>query len=148
MSSAVVVERMPGGWQTPEARPLDEALWQAWLAKGRDQERRSRLVANQAVRWGSMIALLVAAAIGAQLAPYEVVVRFAVTAGAVAMLLQTLRARQFAFAAAFGMIAALFNPVSPVLSFSGGWERAFVAASAIPFVAPLVWGKGKEARHA
>ena len=149
MSNALVVERPVGGWQPPEARPLDEAVWQAWLAKGRDRERRSRLAVNKATRWGSMIVLLVAAALGVQLTPYDVVARFAITAGAVAMMIQALRAPQYAFAVAFGLIAALFNPVAPVVSFSGSWERAFAAASAIPFIAPLLWSNGKqEARHA
>jgi hypothetical protein len=148
MSSAVVVERPAIGSPTYESGQLDEALWQAWLAKGRDQERRTRLAANKAVRWGSMIALLVAAALGAQLTPYEVVARFVVAVGAVAMMIQTLRERQFAFAAAFGLIATLFNPVAAVVGFSGGWERVFAAASAIPFIAPLIWGNGKQARHA
>lgn len=132
----------------PESQPLNEAVWQAWLAKGREQEQRSRLAANQAVRWGSTIVLLTAASLGVQLTPYHVVARFVVAAAAIAMMVQTLRARQFAFAAVFAIIAALFNPVVPAVSFSGGWERSFVAASAIPFIAPLLWGGGKEARHA
>ena len=143
MSSVVVVERRDG-----EASPLDEGRWQAWLAKGRDRERRGRLRANNAVRWGSMAALLVGAVLGVQLAPYEVVARFAITAGAVAMMVHTVRERQFAFAAAFGIIAALFNPVAPLVSFSAGWERAFAAASTIPFIAPHLWGNRRQARHA
>ena len=148
MSSAVVMERSAGSRQAPEARPLDEAVWQAWLAKGRDRERRTSLRANKVVRWGSMLALLVAAALGVQLAPYEVVARFAIAAGALAMMIQAVRANQFAFAASFGMIAGLFNPVAPVVSFSGAWERAFAAASAVPFIAPHLWGNRKQARRA
>ena len=143
MSSVVVVERRAG-----EANVLDEARWQAWLAKGRDQERRARLRANHVVRWGSVSALVMGAALGVQLAPYEVVARFAITAGAVAMMLDALRKRQITFAAVFGSVAVLFNPVAPLVSFSGGWERAFAAASVLPFLAPLVSGFGKQARHA
>jgi hypothetical protein len=148
MSSAVVQERPVAGLQTPDMRPLDEAVWQAWLAKGRARDRRRSLAVNQAVRWGSMIALLIAAALGAQLTPYAAVLRFAVTVGAVAMMLQTLHARQYAFAATFAVIAALFNPVAPVFGFSGGWERALAAASTIPFLAPLLWGNKEEVQHA
>jgi hypothetical protein len=137
-----------GSWQAPEARPLDEGVWQAWLAKGRDRERRGRLRANQAVRWGSIAALLIGAALGVQLAPYEIVARFVITAGAVAMMLHTVRERQFAFAAVFGILAALFNPVFPVVAFSGVPERAFAAASAIPFAAARVGGNRKQARDA
>jgi len=143
MSSVVEVERRAG-----EASPLDEARWQAWLAKGRDQERRGRLRANNAVRWGSITALLVGAALGVQLAPYEVVAHFVITAGAVAMMLHTFRERQFAFAAVFGVLAALFNPVAAVVAFSGVPERVLAAASTIPFIAAPFRANRKQARHA
>lgn len=148
MSHAVAAEKVAASWQAPESRPLDETVWHSWLAKGRDQQQRSRLTASKAVRCGSTLALLAGAALGAQLGPYDVMVRFAIGAGAVAMMVQTLRERQFAFAALFAIIAVLFNPIAPVVNFSAGWERAFAAASAIPFVAPLAWGNRKQARHA
>src|SRR5215212_10466349 len=119
MSGIVAVQAPVDSWQPPESRPLNETVWQAWLAKGRDAERRSSLAAHTAIRWGSMITLLATAALGLQLTPYEVVVRFVVTAAAVVMMLQTLRERRFAFAAAFGALAALYNPIAPAFGFSG-----------------------------
>jgi hypothetical protein len=41
--------------------PLDEAVWQAWVAKGRAQERRSDAAGSKAVKWASIAGLLVAA---------------------------------------------------------------------------------------
>jgi len=36
---------------SPEMKPLDEAAWQAWVAKGRAQERRSTTACIRAVKW-------------------------------------------------------------------------------------------------
>lgn len=48
--------------------PLDEAVWQAWVAKGRAQERRSDAAGSKAVKWASIAGLLVAAGLWSQLA--------------------------------------------------------------------------------
>lgn len=148
--SGIVAVQTPAAapWQRPESRPLDEAVWQAWLAKGRDAEQRRSRAAHTAICWGTMITLLATAALGAQLTRYEVVVRFVVSAAAVAMMLQVLRRRKFALATLFGALVALYNPIAPAFRFSGGLERAFVAASAIPFIAPLVWRNEKAAARA
>jgi low affinity Fe/Cu permease len=41
--------------------------------------------------------------------------------------------------AVFAALALLYNPVAPVFSFSGTWQRALVVATAIPFVTSLAW---------
>ena len=51
-------------------------------------------------------------------------------------------------AAAFGVMAALFGAPASAFRFSGTWERAVIAASAIPFIAPLVWRNGKATENA
>jgi hypothetical protein len=84
----------------------------------------------------------------AQLAPYEVVIRFMVAAGATVVMFQAFRARHYAVAAVFGTLALLYNPVVPVFSFSGDWQRAMVIASSVPFVASLTARKNKERRSA
>ncbi|HXS97489.1 MAG TPA: hypothetical protein VN736_22980 [Candidatus Limnocylindrales bacterium] len=148
MSGIVAVQTPAAARQRPESRPLDEAVWQAWLAKGRDAEQRRSRAAHTAMCWGSIIALLATAGLGLQLTRYEVVVRFVVSAAAVAMMLQVLRRREFALATLFGALVALYNPIVPAFSFSGGLERGFVAASAIPFIARLLWRNGKAAARA
>jgi len=46
--------------ETP-IKPLDEALWQAWVAKGREQDRRSSAARMNAVKCISAVTLLAAA---------------------------------------------------------------------------------------
>jgi len=81
------------------------------------------------------------------MAPYEVVVRFIVAAGATVVMFQAFDARHYAVAAVFGALALLYNPVVPVFSFSGGGQRALVVASVAPFVLSLVWRKLKREHH-
>jgi hypothetical protein len=52
---------------------------------------------------------------------------------------QAFRARSYAFAAVFGGLALLYNPVAPAFSLSGDWHRYLVVVSALPFVASLAW---------
>jgi uncharacterized membrane protein YccC len=100
------------------------------------------------VKWVSIAGLLVAAGFWSQLAPYEVIIRFIVAAGATILMFQAFGARHYAVAAVFGALALLYNPVVPVFSFSGDWQRAMVVATAIPFVATLTWRKNTERRSA
>ena len=130
----------------PPARPLDEAVWQAWVAKGRAQDRRSRAAQIKAVKWVSIAGLLAAAVLWSHLAPFEFVVRFLVTASAMVVMFPAFQARHYAVAAVFGALALFYNPVAPAFSFSGDWQRAVVAASAVLFVASLAWPTGRIAR--
>ena len=123
----------------PAAKPLDEAAWQAWSARGRAHDRRSSAVRISAVKWASIAVLLGAAGFWSDLVPFEVAVRFLVTAGAMVVLFQALQARYYEVAVVFGALAVFYNPVVPVFSFSNDWQRAVVAASAVPFVLSLPW---------
>ena len=148
MSTGVGVTESSRVWEPPAVRPLDEAMWQAWKAKGREQDRRRGLLFNLVVRCGAVTALLIVAVLGSQVAPHALFARLIVAASAVTLMVQAMQARQVLFAAVFGLIAAFYNPVAPAFDFSSGWERVFVAASAIPFLAPLLWRDGKELRNA
>lgn len=139
MSTSVELQGSREVWQPPLAKPLDEAVWQAWMVKGREQDRRSSAARVKAVKWVSAAALLVAAGLWSHLTPYEVVVRFIVAAGAIVVMFQAFHARHYAFAAVFGALVLLYNPVAPLISFSGDWQRVVVFACAVPFVASLVW---------
>lgn len=129
------------------AKPLDETVWRAWVAKGRAEDRRSSADSLTAVKWISSGALLCAAAFASLLAPYDVVVRFVVAAGAMIVTLQALHARHYAIAAGFGAFVVIYNPVAPVFNLSGDWQRAVVAASSLPFLASLSWPTSDEARR-
>jgi hypothetical protein len=97
------------------------------------------------VKWAS-IAALAAAGLWSHLVPFEVVVRFLVTAGAMVVMFQAFQARYYAVAAVFAALALFYNPVAPAFSFSGDWQRAVVVASAVPFVVSLAWPNGRNAR--
>ena len=137
MSDAV--KRPAATWEVPAVKPLDEAVWQAWKAKGRAQDRQGRETRIKALKWGSIVALLVVAGLWSQIASYEIVIRCALTAAAVGMMFETFNKRQYALGTVFAALALLYNPVAPVFSFSGTWQRALVVATAIPFVTSLAW---------
>lgn len=120
--------------------------WRAWVAKGHPQDRRTTAAQYRAVKWASIMALLGAAGIWSNLVPFEAVVRFLVTASAMVVMFQAFQARHYAGAAVFGAFALIYNPLPPVFSFSGDWQRAVVVASAVPFVVSLAWPDGRNAR--
>ena len=146
MSTSVELPGPQQTWSPTAETPLDEAVWQAWVAKGRAQDRRSSATRLKAVKWASIAGLLGAAGLWSHLAPFEVLVRFFVTASALILMFQAFQTRYYPVAATFGALALLFNPVAPVFDFSGDWQRAVVAASAAPFVASLVWPNGRTRR--
>jgi len=147
MSTSVGIQELREVRERPLSKPLDEAVWQAWVAKGRAQDGRGRAARVKAVKWVSAAALLVAAGLWSHLTTYDVVVRFVVAAGAIMVMLNLLHARHYTFAAVFGALALLYNPVVSVFSFSGEWQRALVLASAAPFVASLAWPLARTAQN-
>lgn len=120
-------------------------MWQAWMLKGRTQDERSHAVWIKVIKCISLVGLLFAAAAGLwpYLMPYDIVVKFIVTAGATVLTFQAFHTRHYAFATVFGALALLYNPVAPVLSFSGEWQGSLVVASAVPFVGSLTWRNEK-----
>jgi hypothetical protein len=93
----------------------------------------------KAVKWVSIAGLLAVAGLWSHLTPYEMAVRFMVAASAMVVMFQASHARHYTFAAVFGALVLLYNPLAPVFSFSGDWQRALVFASTVPFVASLAW---------
>jgi hypothetical protein len=146
MPTVVESVKSQSAWASPATRPLDEAVWQAWVAQGRAQERRRSATRIRAVKWAAIAGLLCAAVLWSHLAPFEVFVRFLVTASALVLMFQAFQTRYYPFAAAFGAVALLFNPVAPAFTFSGDWQRGMVVASAVPFIASLVWPNGRNRR--
>ena len=84
-------EESQSAWVIPGVRPLDEAVWQAWITKGRVHDRRISDRGLKAMKVAS-IATLVAAGLWSQITPFEGVVRFLVTATAIVVMLQALQA--------------------------------------------------------
>ena len=137
MSDAVGVKRPPTTWEVPAAKPLDEAVWQAWIAKGRARDKQGRETRINALKWSSIVALLVVAGLWSQVMSYDILIRCVLAAAAVGVMFEAFYKRQYALGAVFGAIVVLYNPISPVFSFSGNWQRALVVATAIPFVTSL-----------
>ena len=139
MSTSVELLTLKEVWTPPPVKPLDERAWQAWVVKGRTQDRRRSAGFMKGLQWVSIAGLLAAIGYWPHLGPYDVVVRFVVAAGALAMMFQALRSRHYVVAPVFGALVLLYNPVVPVFGFSGQWQSALVVASAVPFVASLAW---------
>ena len=107
---------------------------------------QSRATHIKAVKWASITVLLTAVGLWSHVGPFNAVIRFLVTAGASVLMFQTFQAKYYSVAAAFAALALCYNPVAPAFSFSGDWQRAAVAASAVPFIASLVWPHGRNRR--
>ncbi len=146
MSTLVQLRPVPAVWEAPETRPLDEAVWQAWLLRGRARERRGSAKRLVQVQWISTATLLASAALWSHAGDYATIVRFVVALGAAIVVFHSLHARHYAVAAVFGAMVLLYNPVAPAFNFFGDWQRALVLASTMPFVAALAWGPARSAR--
>jgi len=146
LSTSDESQRPRDAWTPPPSQPLNEAVWQAWVAKGRVLDRRRSARRIQAVQWVSIASLLAAAGVWSYIGPFDRLVRFLVTAGAMILMFQAFQAKYYAVAAAFGALALCYNPVAPAFRFSGDWHRALVGASVVPFIASLVWPNGRNKR--
>ena len=124
----------PGG-----PKPLDQEVWRAWQQKNRLQERQKAVARMKAVKWLCIALLIVTAVLFSPLSPYHVIVRFTVAFGALVVMMQGLRTRRYAFAILFAALIFLYNPFVPTFAFSGSWQRLLVFASALPFLASLIW---------
>lgn len=146
MSDTVGLRKSTNTWESPPVKPLDEAVWQAWKAKGRAQDRKGREARIKALKWGSIIALLAVAGLWSQVTSYDIVIRFLLAAGAIGVMFEAFNKRQYALGAVFAGLVLLYNPVAPVFDFSGDWQRALVVLSAVPFAASLARRDMKEAQ--
>jgi hypothetical protein len=127
---------------TESHQSMDDNLWRAWMEKNLLQERQGVASRAKVVKCACIGVLLIATAVSSSVLPpylsaYQVLVRFAIALGAIVVILQSLRARQYVFTALFAAIVVIFNPVFPTFALSGHWAILF--ASVLPFVASLLW---------
>src|SRR5436305_6853708 len=125
-------------------KPLDENAWNTWLEKNTAEERRRTATRMAAVKWACIGVLMVAAGASSYIATpyvsaYQTVVRFTIGLGAIFILFESIRIRQYAFTVLFGAIVLLFNPVLPTFLLSA--HSVILLASVFPFVACLFWMK-------
>ena len=118
--------------------PLDQAEWQAWAVEC-PPERWGRSAAIKAVKWATIIGLLILGGLWSRVTPFEVAARFIVAAGAIIVMAQSLLAGRYAVVAVSGALILLYNPLAPVFELSGDWQRAVFVAAAAPFLASLIW---------
>jgi hypothetical protein len=137
MTTSIEVSRTIKPFSPPAFAEVPESVWQAWVAKGRAADRRGADSRVRLTRWLAIAALLVAGAFWSNLAPYEAVVRFIVSAAAIVALVRAIRVRHYSVAALFGALVVLYNPIFPTFAFAGVWARILVIASALPFAAAL-----------
>lgn len=147
MSDAVGFTRSGSPRESAAVRPLDEAVWQAWRAEGRAREKKGRETRMKALQWSSIVALLAVAALWSHLMSYETLIRCVLTAAAIGMVFETFNRRQYVLGAVFAGLALIYNPLAPVFSISGDWQRALVVVSALPFVTSLAWRDLKKEAH-
>jgi hypothetical protein len=89
------------------------------------------------MKWISISALLLAAAFWHSAANYQVLLDFVVCMGAVVVLMQAVRVREYRWAAGFVAIALLFNPVVPFWGAPGVLPLLIVVVCVVPFAISL-----------
>jgi len=137
--------------QAHSQKPLDETVWRAWLGKNLLQERQRAAARIRALKWVCIGVLMFSGVASSyiftpQVSAYQAVVRFAIGLGAIVIMFESLRARQYAFTALFAAVVLLFNPVVPTFAFAGNWVILF--AGELSFLASLVWTKERTRRAA
>jgi hypothetical protein len=147
MSASMEVSRTIKPFSPPAFAQVKESVWQAWVAKGRADDRRGSEARVKLTKWLAIAALMVAGALWSNLAPYEVVVRFIVFAAAIVAMSSSIRRGNYPIAVLFGAMMLLYNPVWPVFAFTGIWARILVLSSAIPFAASLRAGGARPENH-
>ena len=149
MAASVVSIKPPDAWEPPPSTPLDEAAWDAWVSKGLIQEKRTEAKFVKSIKFAAMAALMAGSALWSRVTvPSEAMVKFIVVAGSIVVLSRAFRSRQYAVAAVFTALAVIYNPIAPLFEFSGWWQHAFVAATAVVFASTLVWSKEPLAANA
>src|SRR6201987_1761200 len=89
-----------------EGKPLEEAVWQAWLRKGRAQEERDSAARFASLKWIAIAVLLASGGLFWEaLTTYGVVVRFIIAIAAIALMLQAVHSRDYLMGVLFGVIA-------------------------------------------
>jgi hypothetical protein len=123
----------------PAPTQTDDAIWNAWVAKGRAREHRNTARRVQAVKFAATAVLLVLASFWVDLAQYAVVIRFGVAISAVVLAFAQFHAKRYAISALFGVLALVYNPLAPVFDFAGEWQRILVVASSLCFIGSMFW---------
>ena len=96
MSSLVEMRTLRSGLERPLMKPLDEAVWQTWVAKGYAREKRRSAARVRFASWISIAGLLIVAGMWSHVTPYETAVRVVVATGALVVMVGACNARKYA----------------------------------------------------
>lgn len=115
------------------------------------KERQRAFARRNAVKWACIGVLLAAVVISSSVwtpyvSTYEAVVKFSIGLGAILLLWESLRVRQYALMILFAAIVLLFNPFLSTFALAG--NGALLLASMLPFVASLLWSNERPHRAA
>jgi hypothetical protein len=97
-------------------------------------------VLTKITKWITMAVLLAAAILWRSTTDSQVpqfLMGFLVCFGASVIAIQAVEAQKYIWAGGFGVLAVFFNPLLPVLPFTGEWGRLLVVASIVPFAVSL-----------
>ena len=89
------------------------------------------------MRWVPIVALLLAVMFWPSAANYQLLLDLVVCVGAIVLVPQAVRAKEYLRAAGFVAIALLFNPVVPVLRHSGNLFLLMIFVCIAPFAVSL-----------
>ena len=98
--SKTIHSQEPQDSQGQSSKPLDEAVWRAWLQKNLLQERRRAVARLKAVNWACIGVLTVAVVASSYVSTsyvstYQAVMRVAIGLGGTVMMFESLRTRQY-----------------------------------------------------
>lgn len=111
--------------------------WPDWQARNRRQDLHGVALRAKLTKYASMAVLLLAVVFWSHAADYQVLLGFAVCAGAVRVAFLAAAVRRYGWASLFIGMALLYNPVFPLFALTGRVAFFFVIASITAFAASL-----------
>jgi hypothetical protein len=111
------------------------------------EERRRGAARTKTVNWVCIGVLALAVVTSSHIslsyvAAYQAAVRFVIGVGAAVMVFDNIQTREYGYAALFGAIILLYNPVLP--AFAVAASGPILLASILPFVGLLIRVRNKE----
>jgi len=111
---------------TNEERDL---AWRVWQEKGRRHDEQGVDFRAKLTKYATIAVLFLTVICWEYAADYHMFLRFALCLGAVRIASLAISARKYTWAAAFAGMAALYNPVVPVVTLSGSVDLLLVIAT-------------------
>jgi hypothetical protein len=119
--------------QSPSQKTPNETMWRLVGTESSAGKTACSRAPIKAVKWACVGVLMLSVVASLYIftpyvSAYQAVVRFAIGLSAIAIIFESLRARQYAVAALFAAVVLLFNPVIPTFALAGNWVILFAGA--------------------